>query len=349
MATVKGNIFTFKGVTDVSDCLTAQDVMKKAHLDWTVAKGEVYGKMPGEVDFNNPKNFTPNDFYHGSNTYKPINNIFHVYRTDKNIPLGIVKERYTPVQNTDAFKFFNDAIGKDDVSWFTAGCSGNGEKIFVSAKLSDTVLVNGKDPIDQYLVFSTSHDGSSGVRIILTPIRLVCFNAMNSAIRNATSFITLRHTNSVHSKITEAQEILGITRKKIDFFAQCMEQMTKIKADDDTALDIFSQIIFSEKELETLAYKEYTVNDLARRNYNAMDDANISTKKVNQFCDMITYYHTGAGQREYLGTGYGVYNAINGYYSNCKNDEGIKRMDKLLYGEHATKIKKAGDLVLCLK
>ena len=346
MATIKGNILTFTGVTDVTDCNTSKEVMIKAGLNWNVAKGQVYAKMPGQVDFNNPDNIKDCDFFNGSDSYKPITNQFCTYRTDINAPLGLVKERYTPVQNVDAFRFFDDAIGKDDVSWFTAGCYGNGEKVFVSAKLSDNVLVNGKDPINMFLVFSTSHDGSSGVRIMLTPIRLICFNAMNAAIRKADSFITMRHTQSVHKRINEAQEILGITRKKIDFFAQCMEQMTKIKLSDQEANMIFANVLLTKKELEDLAHNNYTPEHLIKRNWDAIDCCNVSTQRVNELIEMTKYYNVGAGQREWLGTGYGVYNAVNGYYSNVKKEEGIKRMDTLLYGNQAAKIKLASDLIL---
>lgn len=346
MSNVKGNIFIFKGVTDVSDCITSQDVMIKAGLNWNVAKAQVYAQMPGQVDFNNPDNFTDNNFFNGNNSYKPVNNIFCTYKTDNNTPLGLVKGRYTPVQNANAFKFFNDVIGKNDISWFTAGCYGKGEKIFVSAKLSDNILVNGKDPINMYLVFTNSHNGDTGVRIMLTPIRLVCFNVMNTAIRNASNFITIRHTQSVHTKISQAEEILGITRKNIDMFGKLMNQLTKIKMNDNQSLELFGHILLSKKELANLAINGYTLNDIARRNWNAMEAANISTTQTNALCKMIEYYHTGAGQQEYVGTGYGVYNAVNGYYSNCKNEEGIKRMDTLLYGTQANKIKLASDLIL---
>lgn len=346
MAIVKGNIFTFKGVTDVSDCKTAQDVMIKANLNWTVQKTQVYAKMPGQVDFDNPDNLHDTDIFVGSNSFKPVNNSFCTYRTDINQPLGMVKDRYTPVQNMDAFKFFNDAISDNNVSWFTAGCYGIGEKIFVSAKLSDTVLVNGKDPIENYLVFSTSHDGSSGVRIMLTPIRLICFNCMNAAIRNASNYITLRHTQSVHTKINKAKEILGIARKKIDFFEECMEQMTKIKFSDKEAMELFGQVLLNDNELTALAQNGYEIKDIVNRNWLAMDRSNISTQKANELYKMYEYYHIGAGQQEFLGTGYGVYNAVNGYYSNLKNEEGIKRMDTLLNGTQSNKIALAGNLIL---
>ena len=58
------------------------------------------------------------------------------------------------------------------------------------------------------------------------------------------------------------------------------------------------------------------------------------------------YYFDGIGQKELVGTGYGVYNAVNGYYSNVDNSEGLKRMDSLLYGDKARKIELAGNLIL---
>ena len=101
----------------------------------------------------------------------------------------------------DAFSFFNNAIGRDKAIWQTAGFFGNGERIFVSAKLPDSIYVNGQDPVDNYLVFTTSHDGSSGVKILFTPIRVICENTLNAAIKNATNYVSFRHTASVHKNI----------------------------------------------------------------------------------------------------------------------------------------------------
>ena len=48
----------------------------------------------------------------GTDIYRKCDNAFDTYRTDYNIPLGVVKSKYTIVQNNDAFNFFDDAIGK---------------------------------------------------------------------------------------------------------------------------------------------------------------------------------------------------------------------------------------------
>ena len=61
---------------------------------------------------------------------------------------------------------------------------------------------------------------------------------------------------------------------------------------------------------------------------------------------MNNYYFSGAGQREILGTAWGVYGAVTGYYANVDNSEGTKRMDSLLYGDKSRKIELAGNLLI---
>jgi len=157
---VKTAPFIFKGVRDVSACKTSNEVMIAAGLDWEVAKCELVAKMPS----NDLDGLREDGFVRSDKFYKDVPNDYSVYRTDNNVPLGVVKGRYTPVQNIDAFKFFDDAIGKDKAIFQTAGCFGEGERIFVSAKLPNGILVNGEDPVDNYLVFTTTHDGSGGVK-----------------------------------------------------------------------------------------------------------------------------------------------------------------------------------------
>ena len=342
---IKGIPFRYKGAINVEDCKTAEEVIIKAGLDWEVAKCPLVAKMPwdGTIDMGS----TPVEgaFVRGSELYRDCPNAYATYRTDRNIPLGIVKEKYTEVQNIDAFGFFDNAIGKDKALWQTAGFFGNGERIFVSAKLPDSIYVNGQDPVDNYLVFTTSHDGSSGVKILLTPIRVICENTLNAAIRNAQSYVSFRHTTSVHQNIDMAREILGICKEKTDFLAQEYEAMTKIKMTDQEVNEYFVNLILTETEKQKVLDTGHTFEQLISKNYYAVNDSEVSMKKVNVLHNMREYYEIGPGQKQYLGTGWGAYNAITGYYSNVDNAEGIKRMDKLVFGSQAIKIQKAGDLI----
>lgn len=348
MATPKGKPFVFKGATNVEDCTTVKEVIEKAHLDWQVRKCELVAKMPALImgsDFDADKG--KGGFLYGGSNYREVDNAYATYRCDINYPLGIVKDRYEPVQNIEAFDFFDGAIGENKAKWQTAGCFGMGERIFVSAKLPDDILVNG-DPVENYLVFTTSHDGSTGVKILFTPIRVICENTLNAAIRNAENYVSFRHTQSVHNNIDIAADILGISKNMAIETQAIYNSMAKIKVDDVKAQNYFASLILTKDEIQQLKDTGHTPFQLITRNYNAMYDANISTKKTNTIAEMYNYYQTGIGQKEILGTAWGVYNAVTGYYSNIDKAEGTKRMDSLLYGDKSRKIITAGNMALDL-
>lgn len=337
---VKGKPWTYRGSVNVENCKTAAEVMSAAGLNWQVAKCELVAKMP--VHSDRPEN---NGFIFGSNNYVECPNVFATYRTDYNIPLGIVKERYTPVQNVEAFTFFDNAIGKDKAIWQTAGFFGMGERIFVSAKLPKNILVQG-DPVENYLVFTTSHDGSSGVKILFTPIRVVCENTLNAAIATSSNYISFRHTKSVHGNLDIASEILGICDSRIVFLQEKFDFMRKTQIKDEDAQNIFANVILTEDEQFKINQTGHTVGQIITRDWRAIQDSGISMKKVNTLSEINNYYFSGIGQKEILGTAYGVYNAITGYYSNIDNSEGAKRMDSLLYGDKSRKIEFAGNLLI---
>lgn len=347
---IKGIPFRYKGAKNVEECTTSEEVIKKAGLDWEVAKCPLIAKMPFETikdEFKADEEYDNSDaFVRGSDVYRQCPSAFATYRTDADIPLGIVKGKYTEVQNIEAFKFFDDAIGKDKAIWQTAGFFGNGERIFVSAKLPEGIKVNNNDYVDNYLVFTNSHDGSTGIKILFTPIRVVCENTLNAAIKGSTNYVSFRHTKSVHDNIDSAAEILGISKTLRDTFAEQVEHMSKIKMTDAQVQNFFADVILSEDEKYKLQMTGHVISEIILKNWRAIQDSEISMKKVNVLSSMNDYYFDGPGQREALGTGWGAYNAVTGYYSNIDNAEGLKRMDSILYGSKASKIQMAGNLIM---
>lgn len=350
---VKGKPWDYSGSIDVSQCKTSEEVMVKAGLDWTTSKCELVGKMPIDFDRTTDEGLDKmlqikdeGGFVYGKDVYRLCDNAFATYRTDHNIPLGVVKSKYTPVQNKEAFTFFDDAIGKNKAIWQTAGFFGNGERIFVSAKLPDNILVKG-DPVENYLVFTNSHDGSSGVKILFTPIRVICQNTLNAAIKGASNYVSFRHTNNVHSRISIAQEILGITKVMTNQVQEYYNFLNTIKCTDEDVVNFICNNILTPTEVENLNYTGHTYKELIYRSYQAVQDAKISIRKLNVINQTWDYYNNGIGQREIRGTMWGAVNAISGYYSNVDNATGIKRLDSILYGDKSKKLEtafnKAGD------
>ena len=114
---------------------------------------------------------------------------------------------------------------------------------------------------------------------------------------------------------------------------------------DKEVNEYFIDLILSENEKQNVLDTGHTFEQLIAKNYYAIDDSGISMKKVNVLHNMREYYEIGPGQKPYLGTGWGAYNAVTGYYSNVDNAEGIKRFDKLVFGSQSVKIQTAGNLI----
>ena len=91
---------------------------------------------------------------------------------------------YEVVQNMDAFSFFDAIVGGDGIQYETAGALGKGERIFITAKLPNYIKVGNDDLIEQYLFLTTSHDGGGSITAAFTPVRIVCNNTLNAALRN---------------------------------------------------------------------------------------------------------------------------------------------------------------------
>ena len=327
--------------TDVSNCVTAQDVMKTAKLDWTVQKCELVSKMPFRIGSNNEVG--EDSFVHDGNIYRECPNAFATYRTDINMPLGIVKDKYEIVQNMDAFNFFNNAIGEDKAIWDKAACLNMGEKVYVSAKLPVQTSVGKDDVIDNYLVFSNGHAGNSSVDIMITPIRVICTNMLNGALDKAACHIRLRHTKSVKEKLELGAQVLKIACEHAIDAQELYRHLATIKMTDDQVAEYICKLQLTPAEIAKLNEVDpnHGYKRLISRDYHLIDAVEISTRKSNQLYNMMDYYIDGIGQKDICGTAWGAYNAITGFYCNVANLEGEKRMNSLVWGSANNNMNKA--------
>jgi len=122
-------------------------------------------------------------------------------RTDTDEVLGLVGRDYNVVQNIAAFGFFDNIVGAGSgIRYETAGCLCRGQNIFITAKLPDYIRVGRDDLIEQYLFLTSSHDGSGSITIAFTPVRIVCANTLNAAMRHKSNCIKIRHTARATNK-----------------------------------------------------------------------------------------------------------------------------------------------------
>lgn len=324
---------------DVSDCKTTEEAIVKAKLNYTVAKCQLSAKMPAHDNGASRDDSTFPNVVNGFE-FVDVPGEFATYRTDTNIPLGKVKSRYEVVQNQMAFGFFDDALG-DRVKLDRAGYFGYGQKIFMSATFDKDINIGGKnDTIQHYFVFTNSHDGGSAVQMMITPIRVICMNALHAARISAESYISFRHNKGVNTKILTVPEILGLTERKIEEEEDMYRVLYKTKVSDEEVKKYLSATLLTGEEFERV--DELSLyNGLFRRDNSAYEAAGISMQKLNTLCDSFEYYQEGVGQRLIAGTAYGAYNAVTGYFSNVKDykTEELRLKNTVFEGDYNTSLK----------
>ncbi len=124
---------------------------------------------------------------------------------EETVAFAIVGQAYEPVQNADAFRFFEPFVDAKWAEFHTAGALGNGERVWVLAKLNSQICIGEDDVIDRFILLSNTHDGTSAVTVRFTPIRVVCQNTLNLAQKEGKAAISFRHSRNVLDHIAKAQ------------------------------------------------------------------------------------------------------------------------------------------------
>jgi len=259
--------------------VNTQQMLKLAHLnDWNVRLEDV--EMP--KGFNSDKGYS---FVTRTNPFD----------RSQNDVLGVVGERYVPLQNEDLFTFADNILDGGG-RWETAGSIKGGRQVFGALALErETILdPNGvSDKINTYLLINTSHDGSVAIQASITPVRVVCANTLNLALsavsgkRDVKQTFKIRHTQTAEGKVAVAREALGLANKYMDEF------------------DIMAKAMIE----KTITKQQF--DDIVALAYPAPEkDAKGSFKKYDAKVDMLQSIYVGDFNNTISGTAWGAFNAL---------------------------------------
>ena len=208
-------------------------------------------------------------------------------------PLGIVSDRYKVVQNSDAFQFTDDLLG-EGVTYETAGALQGGRKVWLLARMPHRYIIAG-DEIEPYLVIMNSHDGSSGIKVAMTPIRVVCQNTLNLALDSAKWVWTTRHTENVMSRVHEARETLMLAEKYMGELGRGIDALTKIKLSDKKVGEFMQELFPVSGDMPEVQKKNNRrlLDDLQQRYWEAPDLVYVG-KNAYRFVNAVSDFATHA-------------------------------------------------------
>jgi phage/plasmid-like protein (TIGR03299 family) len=172
-------------------------------------------------------------------------------RTDNDTVLGVVGKDYHIIQNRDAFSFFDSIVGGDGILYETAGALGKGERIFITAKLPYYIRVGKEDLIEKYLFLTTSHDASGSITAAFTPIRIVCANTLNAAMRSKTNTLRIRHTSNAKDRLEQAHKVMGISDTLSSSLEAVFNYWTKTRISDRDVKKLIQHAMAPSREVLT--------------------------------------------------------------------------------------------------
>ena len=262
-------------VTD--SVLTASDALDKAGLDWEVYLKEMYFH-------NNFGNITEQT---------KVADKYAVVRQSDTSCLGVVGNKYTPVQNREAFTFMDNIVDSGEAKYETAGALDGGKVIWILMNLKNVegiTNVNGDD-IAPYMLLSNSHDGSSALKVTMTPVRVVCQNTLRIALgKRVTQQISIRHTSGITQKVDTARNTLGLAVEYYKGFTETVERMIDKEITDDRFVEIMDSVFPKPSDEE-------------------MEKPRVASNYKHKIASVQTNYVS----EKHVGTAWGVVNAFNSY------------------------------------
>lgn len=282
-----------------------------------------------------------------------INSHMATVRTDRDITLGVVGSKYGVVQNSKAFEFINllasGVQGSEKAVIETAGILGDGERMYVTAKLPSDIYLddNGHDPINDYILFTNTHDGSGAVTVLFTPIRVICQNTLNMALKTAQNKLVYKHTSNVNSRLEWSDEenlrhaidIISRHRKFKESFKESLFNLKNEKVTDTDIMRFASNIILGDNKHEEK-------KELEQANYNLDSAKLISNTIKNRINILRDTIESGIGQDLYRGSKLWLLNGLTTFFSNEKKYKSNEdKYNSIIEGTDANKLNNAYKLL----
>ncbi len=285
--------------------VTASEMIQAAGLNWIIEKRPARGTKP-TVNGRGIEKFSRYE-------------LVRLPRADcheEEVILGLTSDRYEPLQNSEAFRFFDPIVDHKTATYETAGALGDGERIWVMALMPGNIEVVRGDECKKYLLLSNSHTGQGSVIVKFTAVRVVCQNTLTMAMNDGQTAFRVRHSAKMNERLDEVSGLIAAANQIYKDAALQFQKLAATKVRDKEMLEEYLAVLFpksaSQQKNKTNPPKWLHVTRL----FEESSDLQLSGVK---------------------GTLWAAYNAVIQFedYRAVKNDTESNRLDRVWFGAGA--------------
>ena len=246
-------------------------------------------------------------------------------RSSDNSILDVVGDNWEPVQNIEAFDFFNEYCAAGDMQMHTAGSLADGKIVWALAKVNESFDVLGDDQVDSYLLFSNPHQYGKSLNVRFTPIRVVCNNTLTLSLsQTAKNEVVLNHRRAFNPDMVKEQ--LGIAHEKFAQYKEMAQFLAKKTA-----------------KLEDVVIYLNEVFPVANSKGRAVDSYADLSRTAKQAFDVL---ETQPGADMAMGTWWNAVNAVTYLTDHKLGRSADTRMQSAWFGSNQAKKVKAMNLAV---
>ena len=285
--------------------VSTQQMLVAAGLDWTVEKKPLF--------FN-------------TETGPWLTKSRALFRSTDNKVLTVISEQWNPVQNIEAFEFFNDFVSAGDMEMHTAGSLRGGKMVWAMAQIKDSFELFGGDKVEGYLLFSNPHEFGRSIDIRFTPVRVVCNNTLTMALdKDARHAVRLNHRS--HFNGDQVKLVLGVAGDRLQAYKKQAQFLGQKKYNKETIVEYFNRVFPSMSKDEVKLSK--TALPISR-----------------QAEDAMAVVHTQPGANFAEGSWWQAFNAVTYMTDHTLGRSRDSRLTSAWYGLNRAKKERALDLAV---
>ena len=177
-----------------------------------------------------------------------------LHRSDNNMPLSVVSDRYKPVQPIEVLEFFRDLVEQNGFRLHTAGTLFGGKRLWALAETGKFAEVSKGDGVGGFLLLSTSADKSLATTARFTTVRVVCNNTLSMATSRDGQMVSYTHATAF--KKEAMQEKLAMAVESFGGYIEMAKTLRQQKMSADRAADFVKTLILKSEKLQDAEYDQ---------------------------------------------------------------------------------------------
>jgi phage/plasmid-like protein (TIGR03299 family) len=262
---------------DINNATTAAEALDEAHLNW---EAQPVGLI----------------------TENGISVIDHraIIRSDNNVVIGVVGDRYVPIQNTFAFSFFDTVCLSHQAKYNAAYVFDGGRKVILEASLGDPVEIRKGDEVVRRIQLINTFDGSHPLLAQFTVWRLICSNGLMAF--SEMNKCRILHTKNGENKANDALLVIAKGVKYFEHFESLCRELAQ-RVIDQKVVDAFLKHCFGEEG---------------------------GTRQKNLIAKVIECYEAGKGTGQ--GTAWDMYNGYVEWIDHFRSADDETRLANSILG-----------------